>query len=80
MAADDSEDARTFEELHAQTLRHLGRRLFAEARRRSESDEAELETWKREHRGWWSSRFGVDLNGGVKVGGDPEEPGNDSDT
>ena len=37
---------------HQDKLNQLGRSWFDQARERSERDQAELETWRREHNKW----------------------------
>ncbi len=48
---------------HEDELNKLGRSWFAEAREQSEQEQAEVETWRREHNKWHAfnnRRHGVD--------------------
>jgi hypothetical protein len=51
---------------HADELNKLGRSWFAEAREQSEREEAEVETWRREHNKWLAfnrrSTFATDFD------------------
>jgi hypothetical protein len=55
MATPDDENPRsslTRSTKHEDQLKRLGRSWFGEAREKSERDQAEVETWQREHNKW----------------------------
>jgi hypothetical protein len=49
---------------HEDELKKLGRSWFAKAREQSEQEQAEVETWRREHNKWlaFKRRPGVDAD------------------
>jgi hypothetical protein len=51
-------------EKHEDELKKLGQSWFAQAREQSEQEQAEVETWRREHNKWaaFNRRPGIDAD------------------